>query len=416
MRGSHIRAEIIGQAFAVCPMKMQAAMDAMNDDIPRMESKVANANSTAYSEVGNVAVIALDGAMYKKDMSAQCMSVVGYNTLISMIDKAEANSQIDTILFRVDTPGGSVAGAEEVRFRIKNSKKKTVTIYENLGASGGMWIFTASDELYASPQTWLGSIGVVVAYEEEDKDTKSKRMELVSKNAPNKRCGLNGDCKEKMQNMIDSIEADFFAVLKENTGFEQSKLMQIFENGGIIKAEIAKENGFIKDISHFSVLLGNLKSTAGVTRMQISNDPSGEVEVVATEDAVNVSTDVENIALSQDDLDALVVQNTNAQETIKALNVNIESMQAELTSANAILAGMESRLSMAMSYGISNDTTLSAMILAATEEEATSIAIEAKDESVSIGISDGGIASESQATADKEAKELAIALAFAKNL
>lgn len=410
MRGSHIRAELIGQAFAVCPMKMQAAMDAVNDDIPRMESKVADQNGTAYSEVENIAVIALDGAMYKKDMSAQCMSVVGYNTIISMIDKAEANSRIDTILFRVDTPGGSVAGAEEVRYRIKNSKKKTVTMYENLGASGGMWIFTASDEIYASPQTWLGSIGVVVAYEEEDENSKSKRMELVSKNAPNKRCGLNGDCKEKMQNMIDSIEQDFFAVLKENTGFEQAELMQIFENGGIIKAEIAKESGFIKDISHFSVLLSNLKSTAGV---KMSNtEVSEETNVAVSAEAV-VSNDTE---INQESFAALVSENNEAKTTIKDLNASMESIKAELATASATLEGMESRISMAFGFGISDEQTLTSMILAATEEEASSIAIDKKEDVESIEASDGGVVSDAQAAEEKEAAEIAYALEYAQNL
>jgi len=53
---------------------------------------------------------------------------------------------VDTILFIVDTPGGDVAGVDNVGDKIFKTKLNTVTLYENLGASGGIWAFSASDK------------------------------------------------------------------------------------------------------------------------------------------------------------------------------------------------------------------------------------------------------------------------------
>ena len=107
-RGSMIKADVAGQFFAICPMKMEAYMNILNGpEISKAEVgvNVAN-NNVAYSVVKNVAIIAIDGAMYKKSFSGACgETVVSYPDIIKAIDKAETNTDIDTILFRVDTPG-----------------------------------------------------------------------------------------------------------------------------------------------------------------------------------------------------------------------------------------------------------------------------------------------------------------------
>ena len=373
-RGSMIKADVAGQFFAICPMKMEAYMNILNGpEISKAEAgvNVAN-NNVAYSVAKNIAIIAIDGAMYKKSFSGACgETVVSYPDIIKAIDKAETNTDIDTILFRVDTPGGSVAGAEEVRYRIKNSSKKTVTFFENLGASGGMWIFTAAQEIYASPITRLGSIGVVVAYEEEDPETKTKRIELVSKNAPNKRCSLSGDCKEKLQTMIDEIETDFFQALNENTGFAKEDLIQIFEKGGIIKAEIAKEKGFIKDIRHFSVLLSSLNSNTGVVGMPEAN-----------EDNILVN----GLAFSQDNFAMLIESKEKLNANILALNTqltdvnaSLEDLQNKLNAKEKTIAGITVRVALANSHGISDANTISQVICASSDEEALKVALDYKE-------------------------------------
>jgi ClpP class serine protease len=137
-RGDFIKADLLNQAFILCPAKMQTYMNVLSEGAIRTEEIGVANNNVVYTVVDNVAIIAIDGAMYKKEFRGACgESVVAYPNIIKAINIAEADNNINTILFRVDTGGGSVAGAEEVRFRIKNSPKKTITFYENLGAPGG---------------------------------------------------------------------------------------------------------------------------------------------------------------------------------------------------------------------------------------------------------------------------------------
>lgn len=382
-RGDLIKAELLNQPFILCPAKMQTYMNVLSDGAMRTEQVGVANNNVVYTVVDNIAVVAIDGAMYKKEFKGACgESVVAYPNIVKAIDIAESDNNIDTILFRVDTGGGSVAGAEEVRFRIKNSTKKTITFYENLGASGGIWIFTASDEIYAAPTTWLGSIGVVVAYEEEDPETKNKKVELVSKNAPNKRCSVNGDCKEKMQIMIDEIEKDFFMVLKENTGFNQEQLVEIFQNGGIIKAEIAKEKGFIKDIRQFSVLLGEIKSKKGA-RMPDTN----QVDASANMENKPSNTLIGGLVFNEENFAMLVESRNKLNETIRALNEQVEVLSQNKDIAaeyDAFKANAENRLSLSMSFGVTQASVIKDVIFANTDEAATKVALDWKAENTKL--------------------------------
>lgn len=382
-RGDLIKAELLNQPFILCPTKMQTYMNVLSDGAMRTEQVGVANNNVVYTVVDNIAVIAIDGAMYKKEFRGACgESVVAYPNIVKAIDIAESDNNIDTILFRVDTGGGSVAGAEEVRYRIKSSTKKTITFYENLGASGGIWIFTASDEIYAAPTTWLGSIGVVVAYEEEDEETKNKKIELVSKNAPNKRCSTNGDCREKMQVMIDEIEKDFFMVLEENTGFNQEQLVEIFQNGGIIKAEIAKEKGFIKDIRQFSVLLGDIKSNKGA-RMPGTN----QVDASANMENKPSNTLIGGLAFNEDNFTMLVESRIKLNETIKALNEQVEVLSQNKDIAaefESFKANTENRLELSMSFGVSQASAIKDVVFANTDEEATKVALDWKEKNTQI--------------------------------
>lgn len=409
-RGDFIKADLLNQPFILCPAKMQTYMNVLSEGAIRTEQVGVANNNVVYTVVDNIAVIAIDGAMYKKEFKGACgESVVAYPNIVKAIDIAESDNNIDTILFRVDTGGGSVAGAEEVRFRIKTSTKKTITFYENLGASGGIWIFTASDEIYAAPTTWLGSIGVVVAYEEEDPETKNKKVELVSKNAPNKRCSTTGDCREKMQVMIDEIEKDFFIVLKENTGFNQEQLVEIFQNGGIIKAEIAKEKGFIKDIRQFSVLLGEIKENKGAgmpNQVQSSENITAEVN----EPSVIL---IGGLAFNEDNFQVLVDSRNKSQEIIAGLNIQVSTLNSEKEIKDKLISNIGARLSLSQSLNVSKEEVICKMIMAASEEEASRIGIEHNDTAnTSISISDSGI----QSVEQKSKIELEYALAYAKNL
>ena len=66
-------------------------------------------------------------------------------------------------MVRIDSPGGSVMASEVIRAAILNAKAKGLPVVASMGnvaASGGYWVATPADAIFAEPSTITGSIGV----------------------------------------------------------------------------------------------------------------------------------------------------------------------------------------------------------------------------------------------------------------
>ncbi|WDI34071.1 signal peptide peptidase SppA [Entomospira nematocerorum] len=88
---------------------------------------------------------------------------IGSASLIDKIQQA-VNDQVDAIVLRLDTPGGSSFASEQIyRTLMQVREKNGIPIVISMGASaasGGYWISLAADEIVAHPTTLTGSIGV----------------------------------------------------------------------------------------------------------------------------------------------------------------------------------------------------------------------------------------------------------------
>ena len=87
----------------------------------------------------------------------------GGDTIATQIEKAVANDSIKALVVRVDSPGGSVLASERIREALTEARNKGLPVVASFGsvaASGGYWVSTAAQEVFAEPSTITGSIGV----------------------------------------------------------------------------------------------------------------------------------------------------------------------------------------------------------------------------------------------------------------
>ena len=83
--------------------------------------------------------------------------------IAEQIYEALDNGDIKALVVRIDSPGGSAFASEEIRLALLEARKKKLPIVVSMGdvaASGGYWIATAGDHIFAEPETITGSIGV----------------------------------------------------------------------------------------------------------------------------------------------------------------------------------------------------------------------------------------------------------------
>jgi protease-4 len=93
----------------------------------------------------------------------QPAGTVGAETLIDLIRSARDDEKTKAIVLRIDSPGGSAFAAELIRNELAAAQadgKPVVASMGGVAASGGYWIAASANEIWASPTTITGSIGV----------------------------------------------------------------------------------------------------------------------------------------------------------------------------------------------------------------------------------------------------------------
>ena len=115
-----------------------------------------------YSD-NQISVITAEGAIMKGKVSR---GVAGANGLIRQIRSAYEEKNTKAIILRVNSPGGSIIASEMIRDELLAAKKKNINVIVSMGdyaASGGVYISTPADYIFAERTTITGSIGVAFA-------------------------------------------------------------------------------------------------------------------------------------------------------------------------------------------------------------------------------------------------------------
>jgi protease IV len=94
---------------------------------------------------------------------SQPPGTVGGDSAAKLIRQARMDDKIRAVVLRVDSPGGSVSASEEIYRELQALQaagKPVVVSMSNLAASGGYYISAPAQEIWASPATITGSIGI----------------------------------------------------------------------------------------------------------------------------------------------------------------------------------------------------------------------------------------------------------------
>ena len=87
----------------------------------------------------------------------------GSDGVVEMLKEAHEDEGTKAIVLRVNSPGGSVIDSDYMRWEIEKAQEKGIPVIVSMGtlaASGGYWISSLADKIYAEPDTITGSIGV----------------------------------------------------------------------------------------------------------------------------------------------------------------------------------------------------------------------------------------------------------------
>jgi ClpP class serine protease len=128
----------------------------------------------------------------------------------------EADPAVKKIAFRVNSPGGTVAGVPELANKIRRMKKPTMAYAEEAN-SAALWLAAAADKLTAMPSGSVGSVGVYMVVPDYSKayaDAGVRMVVIKSSQSPLKGAGIEGTSLTEaqvadLQRQVDGIAQDF---------------------------------------------------------------------------------------------------------------------------------------------------------------------------------------------------------------
>ena len=111
-------------------------------------------------DLTRVAVIVAEGEILDGNQSP---GSIGGDSMTRLLRTARLDEKIKAVVLRVDSPGGSVTASEQIYREVqalRKAGKPVVVSMANYAASGGYYISAPADEIWASPATITGSIGI----------------------------------------------------------------------------------------------------------------------------------------------------------------------------------------------------------------------------------------------------------------
>lgn len=196
------------------------------------------------------------------------------NILLDSREGMLHGERVKGILLHVNTPGGTVTDADNIYHALKEYKRRyNVPIFafvDGLCASGGMYIASAADKIYATPSSVIGSVGVILgpsfnfsgAMEKIGVQsltlTRGKDKDMLNPFRPWK-----PDEDKSLQDVIASLYERFVAIVTEGRpSLSREKLISEY-GAQVFVAPTAKDYGYIDDANaDYTKALTDLASEA----------------------------------------------------------------------------------------------------------------------------------------------------------
>lgn len=230
---------------------------------------------TAYTIHDNgVAELKLEGTLMKHEnsMEASTSTVFARRAL----RQAAEDERVTAILLRIDSPGGTVSGTDDLAADVGriNKVKPVVAFAEDLMASAAYWIGSQARAVYANSETaMIGSIGTFMGLHDYSEQAKQEGIEaVVFATGELKATGFPGSKitpqqREYLQGLVEQTQRQFDAAVQAGRHLSAKQLTAV-STGRVWKASEAKRLGLIDGVHRFDKVLAMTPLVTASPRFQ----------------------------------------------------------------------------------------------------------------------------------------------------
>ena len=216
-------------------------------------------------EKNKIAIIHVEGAIVTGNIG---FNTAGSGGIVKNINKARDDKNVKGIILRVNSPGGDVYASSMITNALEefqSTGRPVITSMGDIAASGGVWVTTTSEEIWAEETTLTGSIGVysiVPDFSPLEKwagmnydgvsMTKAGSVYDLSR-------GMNEDLNKQFRENTDNMYKNFVTKVANNRDMEFADVLK-FAGGRIWRGDTALELGLVDKLGSLDDAIDSMAS------------------------------------------------------------------------------------------------------------------------------------------------------------
>lgn len=245
--------------------------------------------------VDGVAVVDVSGVLLREeDDVCEYFGAASSVRIGRQITDAVNDTNVNSILLFINSPGGAVNGTAELADLIfaARQKKPVVAYIAGDGYSAGYWLASQADKIVMHEAAGAGAIGVCYPVEIEGEGD-DRVVWLVSNVSPNKHPSVDStDAAVQMQRFLNDLGEIFVSAVARGRGVSTNDVLTKYGQGDIFIAAKAVAAGLADSVGSFETALALAKS--GAVKTEIINEP------VQTEPAAGDDSTEENETMANE--------------------------------------------------------------------------------------------------------------------
>lgn len=297
-----------------------------------------------YTNEGGVAVIKFEGLVTKRPSFWAWLfgGSASTQTAQEALAAALADPGVKSVLFVIDSPGGTVAGTEELAEAVFRARgvKPVAAFAQDMCASAAYWIAAQAGKVYANATATVGSIGVYAVNVDLSRMYRNDGVEVdVIKSAPGKGAGIRGtqwtpDQRADLQREIDALGAEFVGAVGR-----ARPAAVIAADGRCYTAREGLSLGLVDGITTLTDLLGQMVAEANkwppVSLNVDLEAPEPECTPEQPEAAATTSADERVAHDGSAPKEAPDMSDTNQAELLAQLTTKLDALASDVREMKA---------------------------------------------------------------------------------
>ena len=212
-----------------------------------------------------IAVIHVEGAIVTGNIG---FNTAGSGGIVKNINKARDDKNVKGIVLRVNSPGGDVYASSMITNALEefqSTGRPVITSMGDIAASGGVWVTTTSEEIWAEETTLTGSIGVYSIIQDisplekwagfnNDGVSMTKAGDIYDL-----RRGMNEELNEQFRQNTENFYKNFVTKVANNRKMDFSEVLK-FAGGRIWRGDTALELGLVDKLGSLDDAIDSMAS------------------------------------------------------------------------------------------------------------------------------------------------------------